>query len=557
MQARADDKYLGMYVLLASVAVCLFVAPFNSIDPVNLPKLCLLAVLSFIGAGFAFSKVNFFKAKKNRPVLLVIGLFIALLFSVLVTDSRDFSSKFYGTPGRNTGFVAYLSLSFLFFASVVSAKKLLLKRYAVALIGSGATLALYGLAQFRGLDFYEFDLGIGTKVFGSFGNSNFQSAFMGITAASALTLVVFSRIRIHLKLGLLTLMVLSIYNISLSSQQGYLNFAAGITAASILYFFQSRKSVLAWFTVGGASIFALIIGLGILNVGPLADIIYKSSLQARGFYWRAALNMMMEHPFLGVGMDSYGEWYMRSRPSNYFSSNFLSVADTAHSIPLDIGSNGGLPLFFAYFSIVILVILSIIRVLKRANEFDVVFTTIVAAWVAYQAQSFISINQLGLGVWGWSLSGLIIGYELNTRNEDLVGENKAGRMAKNSVQKISSLAVVLTFVTTSAGIAIALPPYLAANRFYTALQSGDANVIQPAAYLQPYDRSRFSFVAQILQENKLEDRAIAVLRDASRIYPDSYEIWSRWAGIASASPNDIALAKAEMRRLDPFNPDLK
>ena len=98
---------------------------------------------------------------------------------------------------------------------------------------------------------------------------------------------------------------------------------------------------------------------------------------------------------------------------------------------------------------------------------------------------------------------------------------------------------------------------MAANKFYKALQSGDANVIQPAAYLEPYDRSRFTFVAQILQENKLEDRAIVVLRDASKIYPDSYEIWNRWAGIASASPNDIAQAKAEMRRLDPFNPELK
>ena len=88
------------------------------------------------------------------------------------------------------------------------------------------------------------------------------------------------------------------------------------------------------------------------------------------------------------------------------------------------------------------------------------------------------------------------------------------------------------------------------------MQSGDANVIQPAAYLQPYDRARFTFVAQILQENKLEDRAIVVLRDASKIYPDSYEIWNRWAGIASASPNDVVRAKAEMKRLDPFNPNL-
>jgi len=546
-----------MYVLLSSVAVSLLVAPVNSIDPVNLPKLCLLVTLSFIGVGFAFSRVDFLKAKKNRPALLVIGIFISLLFFALVADSRDFASKFYGTSGRNTGFAAYLGLSFLFFSSVVSASKILLKRYVVALVGSGTVLALYGLAQFKGFDFYQFDLGIGTKVFGSFGNSNFQSAFMGITAASALTLVVFSRIRVHFKVGLLVLTLLAIYNITLSSQQGYLNFVAGITAATIVYFFQSRKLILAWVTVAGSSIFTVLIGAGILNLGPLAEVIYKSSLQARGFYWRAALKMIIDHPLFGVGMDSYGEWYRRSRPANYSSTNFSSVSDTAHSIPLDIGSNGGLPLFITYLAIIALVALSILRVIRRSSEFDVVFTTIVAAWVAYQAQSLISINQIGLGVWGWSLSGLIIGYELNTRKEDSFAEKRSGRLAKLPAQKISALAVVITFITTSAGIAIALPPYLAANKFYKALQSGDVNIIQPAAYLRPYDHFRFLYVAQILKQNQLEVQAIKVLSDASKIYPDSFEIWRIWSSIALASPSDIAHAKAEMKRLDPFNPDLK
>ena len=233
------------------------------------------------------------------------------------------------------------------------------------------------------------------------------------------------------------------------------------------------------------------------------------------------------------------------------------MSDTAHDIPLDIGSNGGFPLFIAYVSVILFVFLSIVRIMKRKTEFDVVFATIVAAWVAYQAQSLISINQLGLGVWGWSLSGLIIGYELNTRPNVIEGNPKSTPRGKASMQKISALAVITTFIATSAGIAAALPPYMAANKFYKALQSGDANVIQPAAYLQPYDRSRFIFVARILQENKLEDRAITVFRDASKIYPDSFEIWNRWAEITSATPNDIARAKAEMKRLDPRNPNLK
>ena len=117
--------------------------------------------------------------------------------------------------------------------------------------------------------------------------------------------------------------------------------------------------------------------------------------------------------------------------------------------------------------------------------------------------------------------------------------------------------MITTFIATSAGIAAALPPYVAANKFYAALKSGDAEVIQPAAYLKPYDRARFAYVAQLLQENKLESRAIAVLRDATKIYPDSMELWRRWSTISSASSADVAHALAEMKRIDPNNPDIK
>jgi hypothetical protein len=256
-------------------------------------------------------------------------------------------------------------------------------------------------------------------------------------------------------------------------------------------------------------------------------------------------------------MDGFGDWYRRSRSSEVAKFNSGIVADTAHNVPLDIGSSGGFPLLVLYLAILGLAFYSITKVVKRKGEFDVYFAAIVAAWVAYQAQSLISINQLGLGVWGWSLTGLLIGYEINTRNSILVKDQKITQKVKVVSEKLSAGALVITFVISGIGLAIALPPYMAANKFYRALQSGDANIIQPAAYLQPYDRARFTFVAQILQDNKFEDRSITVLRDASRIYPDTFEIWKRWSTITKASPTDLARAKAEMKRLDPNNPDIK
>jgi O-antigen ligase len=557
MKDAVLNRYLGMYILLAVIATTFLVTPYNSVDPINLPKLCLLIMVAFVAAGLVLSKRKFLFDKNFRVPLIISGAFILQLILVLLIDSNTFSFKFYGTPSRNTGFIAYLSLSFLLVASMSTAGYLLVKRYVWALVFSGAALALYGFAQSKGIDFYEFSNAYQSNVFGTFGNPNFQSAFMGIAGATALTLAIFSSLKLLHKVALVTFVALAVFNVSLSSQQGYLNFIAGFIAAVILYLFQKKHAILGWVVVGLVSIGILSLMLGILDKGPLAEAIYKSSLQARGFYWRGAINMIINHPFFGVGMDGFGDWYRRSRSIEVAQFNTGIVADTAHNVPLDIGSSGGVPLLILYLAIVGLALYSIIKVVKRRGEFDVYFAALVAAWVAYQAQSLISINQLGLGVWGWSLTGLLIGYEINTRDSAPIENQKVLRKGKPVAEKLSAGALVITFITGGIGLAIAVPPYLAANKFYKALQSGDANVIQPAAYLQPYDRSRFTYVAKILQENKLENRAITVLRDASKIYPDSYEIWNRWAGITSASPIDIARAKAEMKRLDPFNPDLK
>jgi hypothetical protein len=296
--------------------------------------------------------------------------------------------------------------------------------------------------------------------------------------------------------------------------------------------------------------------VGIFNKGPLAEIIYKSSLQVRSFYWEAAIRMLIDHPLFGVGMDGFGDWYKRSRTQEIADFNAGITADTAHNIPLDIGSGGGIPLLLIYFGLISLALISIVRILRRTTSFDLVFTSVAAAWFAYQAQSLISINQIGIGVWGWSLTGLLIGYELHTRSSEKDSQSKAqGRVIKK--QQISALAIVTSFIFGSLGLAAAIPPYLAAGKFYKALQSGDAEVIQPAAYLQPIDRARYLYVAKIMIDNKLNNRAIKVLSDASLIYPDSFDLWQIWSSVPTATPVQIARAKSEMRRLDPYNKGIK
>jgi O-antigen ligase len=557
VETSPTAKLLGTHVIFTAIAVSVFVSPWNSIDPVNLPKLLVLGILGTIALGLTMSDLRFVKSKKSRILLVVLILFVTQLLLALIFSPDDFSFHFYGTPNRNTGFLAYLFLSFVLFASAASASIELLKKFAYSLMGVGAFLGLYGLGQWRGTDFFDYVNAYGSNVFGTFGNPNFQSAFMGITAAVSLTWATLSQLKLAQRMGFFALCFIAILNVYFSSEQGYLNFLAGFLAAVLVYLFTKKKLILAWTGLALSGLGGLLVMAGILNNGPLADLLYKSSLQARGFYWRAAINMMIERPFFGVGLDGFGNWYRRSRPQSAIEVNASVVSDTAHNIPLDIGSGGGIPLLTLYLMILGLALNAIVKVIKRSQDFDPIFASIVAAWVAYQAQSVISINQLGLGVWGWSLTGLLIGYELNTRGESSESQVKSSGKASKKKEQIPASVLLIAVATAAIGLAVSLPPYLAANKYYKALQSGDGNLLYESAYLKPYDRTRFLYTAQIMAENKLEDRAIQILSDASKLYPDSFEIWQRWAGIPSATPAQITKAKAEMKRLDPLNPEWK
>lgn len=557
MRSHTVNRLLGTYVLWATIAVTLFVSPWYSLDPVNLPKLVLLGISGIMIATLGLSGLSFMSIRDKKWLLIILGLFIATLTTSLFSSPSDFSFKFYGAPSRNTGYLAYVCLAFIAFGSAIASSIWLMKKMVISLLSVGAVLAIYGLAQWQGADFFDYVNVYSSDVFGTFGNPNFQSAFMGMVAATCMTWTIFGKLNIKIRSGLLVLAALALLNVKLSSEQGFLNFFAGLAGATAIYLFATDKRFLCWSFIAGSSMASTVLIMGMFNFGPLADVIYKSSLQARGFYWRAGINMMTAHPIFGVGPDGFGNWYRRSRTQSAAEFNAGIVSDSAHNLPLDIGTTGGFPLMVAYMGLVLLTITSVVRILKRGTEFDVLLASIVAAWIAYQTQSLISINQLGLGVWGWALMGLLIGYELNTRKEIQTERDKSAQRNVKRNDKIPASVLLATIGAGVIGFMVSLPPYLTANKYYKAIQAADAKTLQETAYLRPYDRTRFLYTAQILASNKLDSQAIAILEDATVIYPDNFELWQQWSQIPSATDDQKARALKEMKRLDPFNPALK
>jgi hypothetical protein len=229
---------------------------------------------------------------------------------------------------------------------------------------------------------------------------------------------------------------------------------------------------------------------------------------------------------------------------------------------LDFSSNGGFPLVLIYLALMVLVVISAIRLLKRSNGFDPAISGLIAVWIAYQAQSIISLNQLGLAVWGWIISGLIIGYEINTRTKEVPADVRPpvskGRNVKKSVNESVSAKTLMSMVAGGVvGLLVGLPPFIASAQFKSALESGDAVKLEKAAYLWPDEPIKYGQVAGILQANKLDAQAQKVVDAALLKFPNEFGLWSLASKLTTATPQQVAKAKEEMKRLDPNNPDIK
>jgi O-antigen ligase len=554
-----SKQILGTLILVAVAAITLVVAPYALMEPMALPKLTVLAFLAIVALSLIAPALKSLFHSNYKILAILTALFIFQVVLVMIFSGANITAQFLGTYQRQTGALTYISLALLMLGASMVSDNDFVKKFIRITFVVGIILIVYGNLQYLGLEPFPYTNAYTVNApIGTFGNPNFQSAFMGMIGVVSVTMVLKKSYKSTTRIGLGIVGIASLIVVyETLSTQGYLNFIAGLGVVAILWLFMTKRKIFGLIASGLGIFGALLLFLGLVNAGPLASFLNEGSLTARRIYWRTAVNMATDHPFFGVGMDEYKNWFSRSRPSDASASSFY--ADAAHNVFLDFASNGGFTLLAIYLAILGLVIISIMRVTKRSESFDAYFVSLVGAWVAYQTQALISINQIGLAIWGWVLSGLIIGYEINTRvkEEDQSVPVKAkhhSKKVKSQTQPLSSGVLVSVFVGALVGSLVAGPIYFSNSRFYAAIKANDFAGVESAAYLKPQDERRFFMLAGIYRNAKMDDNAVEVLRESTVTYPDSFDLWTLWLTIPTATPSDIANAKAQLKRLDPFNP---
>jgi O-antigen ligase len=550
------ESSLGRIIGLGLIAATLLITPLWSLDPINPIKMLVVVPVGFMCLALILANRKSVSWGSYKIALGLIAAFVVWQVMVVLVSGGELNQQLFGSPGRNTGLITDVAFSLIFAGSVIASNAEALNRSVIVVLIVGVASLGYGVIQAVGADPFNW-VNPYSPVFGFLGNPNFQSSLLGVLGAIIFAQLFDKGLKLQFKVLIGAYLLATLYVIKeTASQQGFLVLALGIGVVTGIYCAQRSRAL--GISYGLLSVLGFFVVLfGTLNKGPLASLLYKDSVTYRGDYWQAGWKMTLDHPIFGVGMDSYGDWYRRSRTlAATLRRGPDTTSNAAHNVYLDISSYGGFPLLIIYMALMALVVVSALKVLKRSKGFNPLFAGLAGGWVAFQAQSIISINQIGLAIWGWVLSGLIIGYEINTRNVVVETVAKKGRVAGRPAQT-SVGSVVALFVAFVLGVLVGMPPYVASAKYKSALESSNPTFVQQAAYIWPIDSSRMIQVAVTLNDNKLEAQGLQVALDATKKFPDNYSVWAVLDLMKSATTEQKAQAQKEMKRLDPLNPNLK
>lgn len=404
----SDSQALTWLLVGGSLVTIFFWAPL--VDPFNAPKSWILSVTAFWLLGWVGFNWKKFSADRTLRIASIVSAVYSLTLLAAFFATDNLFIGFFGDYARRTGFLSYFSLTIFFLAGAYLFR---LKQIAFldrATLIVGFLIGIYGFLQHYSIDFIKWNNAY-NSVLSSLGNPDFAAAVMAIFFVLNCGLVFNSTKKIWARslagLNLLLLLVTIIFS---QVRQGLLAGALGAAIIALVWIHQ-RQKIVAYVLAGFSVLAGIGAVMGMLNMGPLVKYFYKVSVTYRGDYWRAGWRMFTSHPFFGVGLDRYGANFRFYRDATQVARRGPDViSNAAHDVPIQLAATGGLFVLVAFLALTGFIAWRGIVALRRTSGVEqIVVATIFGAWVAYEAQSIISIDNLGIAIWGWILGGAVVG----------------------------------------------------------------------------------------------------------------------------------------------------
>ena len=549
------------HVLIVGVVSTLMV--WTSLyDPINLPKMFMLSCLSAWILGTI--AVNLINSKfKHLPlgVWAVISFIVGIFLAAILTDVPY--TAFFGASQRNDGAISYFFLAVLCLAGMMSFTAENLNRLRITLPALGMVLAIHGLLQASGHDPFKWVLLYGPIV-GTVGNPDFMSATLGVCAVATAWLVLTEeRIWIRSTAGILA--ILEIYVAKRSgSVQGLLAFAAGLVILLLTKLWQKNRR-LGLIGIAAAAAAAVPAIAGFMNKGPLAGLLFRSSMKNRLDYWHAAIAMFKVHPIFGVGFDRFGENYGLYAPKIQVVHG--QITNNAHNVFLQLLATGGLVVILPYLfllGVILYSALKAIRVSTGRRQMDIV--GLFSIWFSLFLISILSIDNIGVTVWFWISGGVLyaisrVPMEQAKSAEPKLRKSGKGRQASLS-NNVNYTAPIVSLVLTLLVVILMVPAWRASAAIAD-LQSNRSR-LSPSNYLQklnqvadswPKNPQTLFYLSDLGMRIQKPDLALKFAQEVIAMDPKTNS-GRQIAAIALESEKKYGLAipfRIELLKLDPWN----
>lgn len=532
-------------------------------DPFNPLKLILILVIAFWALGhLVIDRNQLFRYRDLRIFLILITIFISsLLFATVNSNVKQVA--WIGDYQRNNGFLFYLGLSIVLVAVAFYFRVTDLQMFSNVVIILSLLISTYGLFQINGLDFVQWNNPY-NAIISTVGNPNFAGAILATLGVLLLGFAL-SKIRlskIYIFNLFVFLMVLSTIYLS-DARQGLIGIAVGCSFVVGVWVYEKSRIIgrMLFFAFGGLGFLAV---LGMLQVGPLSQFLYKGSVTIRGYYWRAGFEMFMDHPWLGVGSDYYGGYFKQYREVGYPLDYGYEITSTnAHNVFIQIFSTAGVFAGTAYLLLTLYIFWRGLHGIRNAQQSrKIEIATIFGAWLTLQSISVISIDSPGVAIWSWVLAGMIFALTSSSNaSENLTQRNKSSNLMlkQNSKKTLLSSFLVVPVLVLSIGI------FRVESSVFLARQIYNPKVEANGKYLQSYildlvknpfiNATQVTELASFLATSGFAPDGIKLLNDVISKDPRNQDAMNLLASyyFELKQPDPALRLRLRIIELDPYN----
>ena len=539
---KADTHVIWALYLAAITTVA--VTPNINFDPINVIKLVLVTASGFLFLPSYIKSARNFGDEIRKPIffLTTAGLISLIIFGFI--NNENWGTTIYGGYGRNTGLVYFLASILLIFG-IARVPYLLLFFAPRILLGTWLIVFFYGALQLFELDPVNWNNQY-NPVISTLGNPNFSSAFLGMSGILWLILVLDRSFSLKLRLVGAFFICSNIYLIlKTESIQGMIIFSIGIVLTLSFYF---SVEIFRSFRMFVLSISALILVgsflfIGLLGNGPLGSILQRRTLMIRIDYWRTSIEILQDFP-LGIGFDQLGNYFHSYRDQQTIQSIGPNVfTNSAHNVFLDLALNSGIVTALIFFAIKVYVFGRFVRyIYKCFPEVSTSKFVIFAAWIAYEFQALISVNQIGIGIWGSILTGIVLASTFHDEE----------KTATRSFSQSNDFQNIWAFIASFISVCLIFPALSADAKFRSSLEDGEMSKILASIQAFPISDERYRFTIVLLDQQGFTKEAANLAAESISKFPDNYQLWKLQLSLRGVDEEQKNIARQRMEILDPL-----